>query len=173
MEVCLICSWHPAPSSSQSHHLLPQLTFASDLQTEPKKNHLSSIFWPTYQERRHFFLLLDCIMFLHFLSLSRPDCPFGETRKFPCKVQCRYTDCFYSIYFTATPGCLHLFQWLIHLQKFCYLHIKWITCASNTSAVTLLGLSAKKMIVFLSDLILFPIATCVTREKVWMGTMKK
>lgn len=41
------------------------------------------------------------------------------------------------------------------------------------SAVAVLGLSAKKMIVSLSDLIPFPVATCVTGEKVWMGAMKK
>lgn len=36
MQVCLICSWHQAPLSSQNH-LLPQLKFAGDLQTEPQK----------------------------------------------------------------------------------------------------------------------------------------
>lgn len=57
------------------------------------------------------------------------------------------TDVSVPSIFTATPGCLHLFQWLMHLQKFCYPHIKWITSASSMSADTILGLPAKKIVV--------------------------
>lgn len=43
MEVHLICSLHPAPLRSQSHHLLPQLKFASGLQTGSKKSLLLNL----------------------------------------------------------------------------------------------------------------------------------
>lgn len=160
----LICSFHPAPLSSQSHRLLPQAEICKwssdriqkiissqfDDQQIRKADTLScswlALCFCSYVYYGSTNLCLDQVV-----SLSKPGGPHVRccanivVVSIPAILQQSLDACVYSNDFFILPC------------KFCYPIVNWPTCVSSLCLLTLAsGYQLRKMIAFVTGLIPFP-----------------